>query len=88
MRVSDTSYAATLGTEVAVTRAAQLLMFKLMQGSDTLRKAIESGPLEFKAVARAELRGLGLSSADLGRVFQILSHSVQMTASRGAQSSR
>jgi hypothetical protein len=65
---------ATLGlgnAEVAVARAVQVLLFRL--GRDpVLRTCVDAGRQEFLRVARAELRGFGLSAADLDRVLDLV----------------
>jgi hypothetical protein len=66
------------GAESA-SRAATLLIQRLARDPETLRYAIENGLQEFARVARAELRGLALSSADMERVYQMLRRHLTMS---------
>ena len=64
----------------SVLRATHVLLSRLGNNPEVIQDVVNAGRMAFMKVARAELRGFGLSTADLDRVLQMVRH--QLTISR------
>jgi hypothetical protein len=60
------------GSNDSVLRAAQVLVSRLGNDVELIQDVVNAGRQAFTRRARAELRGFGLSSADLDRVLQLV----------------